>query len=73
MFINSFIKWIEEQWANELENVHVPIITVFFSFFITEGDEIICLYSVAYKEFKKYNEPYAVQRYIFYYALAHNI
>lgn len=38
--------------------------------FITSGKEILYLYSGAYKEYMKFNGPYAIQWYMFQYALA---
>ena len=47
--------------ADELEQQHGTIIPMATSFFITQQDECIYLYSAAYDEFKKYNAPYAIQ------------
>ena len=47
--------------ADELEKEHGVVIPMATSFFITQQDECVYLYSAAYDEFKKYNAPYAIQ------------
>ena len=47
--------------AKELVETHGSIIPMATSFFITQQDECVYLYSAAYDEFKKYNAPYAIQ------------
>lgn len=50
--------------AKELEDAHGTVIPMATSFFITQQDECVYLYSAAYDEFKKYNAPYAIQWYM---------
>lgn len=47
--------------ADKLEKAHGTIIPMATSFFITQQDECVYLYSASYDEFKKYNAPYAIQ------------
>ena len=47
--------------ADELENQYGTVIPMATSFFITQQDECVYLYSAAYDDFKKYNAPYAIQ------------
>lgn len=64
------IQVLEKQYieANELQKQGLSI-DLAAAIFITTGKEIVYLYSGAYKEYLKFNGPYALQWYMFRYAI----